>query len=53
MSHLDTVFQCYIVKGSLFVIIPQSVPNNTVYVDAVSFSLNYPLTTDGKSMFIS
>ncbi|XP_005754781.1 lysosome-associated membrane glycoprotein 3 [Pundamilia nyererei] len=24
----------------------KSVPNNTVYVDAVSFSLNYPLTTE-------
>lgn len=27
----------------------KSVPNNTVYVDAVSFSLNYPLTTDGTT----
>uniref|UniRef100_A0AAX7SPD9 Uncharacterized protein n=1 Tax=Astatotilapia calliptera TaxID=8154 RepID=A0AAX7SPD9_ASTCA len=27
----------------------KSVPNNTVYVDAVSFSLNYPLTTNGTT----
>lgn len=27
----------------------KNVPNNTVYVDAVSFSLNYPLTTEGTT----